>query len=291
MSNNRIKVSLISTLYNEVSNIGRFLESYQQQTLYADEFIIVDGGSDDGTIEQIQQFSEKNPDLNIRLIIDTSCTKKYVTGAIAKGRNRAIEECVNNYIAVTDAGCVLDEHWLEELIEPFVNDESKVDVVSGWYKPNIKHPFQKIYADLMMPKVENIVASEFLPSSRSLAFKKDCWEKVEGYPIESYTAEDTKFDLDLKDIGCRFTFAEKAFVFWDCPMSLQEAKQKHYSYAYGDGVLGVFMMKYLIKFFFLFFPVHLLLGEKRAFFSVSYSLFLSAQLGFLAGTIHRFQLK
>ena len=51
-----IKVSLITTLYNESKNIEAFLDSYKKQTVYADEFIIVDGGSTDGTIDYINDF-------------------------------------------------------------------------------------------------------------------------------------------------------------------------------------------------------------------------------------------
>lgn len=54
-----IKVSLITTLYNESKNIEAFLDSYKKQTVYADEFIIVDGGSTDGTIDYINDFIEE----------------------------------------------------------------------------------------------------------------------------------------------------------------------------------------------------------------------------------------
>ena len=126
----KINISLITTLYNESKNIEAFLDSYKKQTVYADEFIIVDGGSTDGTINFINNFIEKNKDLNIRLIVDESCSKKFVKGPIARGRNVAIKNAKYHYIAVTDAGCVLDSKWFEEIIKPF--QDKKVDVVSGW---------------------------------------------------------------------------------------------------------------------------------------------------------------
>lgn len=230
-----LKVSLITTLFNESDNIERFLESYENQTKYADEFIIVDGGSTDGTIEKIEKFSNENKALNIKLIVDKTCSKKFVAGPIAKGRNVAIENAQYEYIAATDAGCILDCRWFEEIIKPF-EDES-VNVVSGWYEALITNDFQKDYAEVAMPKLSSLDRENFLPSSRSIAFKKNCWEKVGGYPAMTYTAEDTKFDLDLKKAGCRFVFTEKAFVYWECPKSLEEAKQKHFSYGYGDGQL------------------------------------------------------
>ena len=41
----------------------------------------------------------------------------------------------------------------------------------------------------------------FLPSGRSIAFKKSAWKEVGGYPENLYTGEDTLFDLKLKEKG------------------------------------------------------------------------------------------
>ena len=85
------KISLISTVYNEEANISAFLQSYKKQTRTADEYIIVDGGSTDTTVSIIENFSKENPNLNIKLIIDETCSKKFSKGPIAKGRNIAIK--------------------------------------------------------------------------------------------------------------------------------------------------------------------------------------------------------
>ncbi len=273
-----LKVSLITTLYNESDNIERFLESYKNQTKYADEFIIVDGGSTDGTIENIKEFSNENKALNIKLIVDKTCSKKCVAGPIAKGRNVAIENAQYEYIAATDAGCVLDSRWFEEIVKPF--EDEKVDVVSGWYEALITNNFQKDYAEVAMPKLSSLDRENFLPSSRSIAFKKSCWEKVGGYPTMTYTAEDTKFDLDLKKAGCKFVFTEKAFVYWECPKSLDEAKQKHFSYGYGDGQLKQMYIMYLKVL------ILLLLQPIKKINYIQRKIYLSAIKGYWRGIIN-----
>ena len=240
-----LKTSLITTLYNEAGNIRTFLQSYKEQTRYAEEFIILDGGSDDGTPDIITQFSQENPQLNIRVIVDKSCSKKHTYGAIAKGRNVAITESRHPYIAVTDAGCVLDRHWFEEIIKPFEN--SSVDVVAGWFEAKADTPFETCYINTTMPTLQSIDPEVFLPSSRSIAFKKSCWRKAGYYPESTYTAEDTMFDLQMKKEGCRFLFAPKALVYWECPKILSEAISKHYHYAYGDGQLRIDLLKNLLR--------------------------------------------
>lgn len=235
-----IKVSLVTTLYNEVRNIERFLLSYLEQTVYADEFIIVDGGSNDGTVEAIEKFAESSPECNIRLFVDRTCSRKYVSGPIALGRNTAISHARNDIIAVTDAGCILDKNWLKEIILLF---SKEVDVVAGWYEPLIENDFQRKYAAVMLPKLP-IIEQEFLPSSRSIAFRKECWEKVGGYPTETFTAEDTVFDLRLKEYGFRFRFNSSAVVYWECPRNIREAMKKEYLYSYGDGQWRLFKKWY-----------------------------------------------
>ena len=270
------QVTLITTLYNEVDNIDRFLESYKNQTTYADEFIIVDGGSTDGTIEIIEKFANDNKELNINLLIDKTCCKKFVVGPIAKGRNVAIEHAKYNYIAATDAGCVLDSKWFEEIVKPF--KDTSVDVVSGWYEALITNNFQKEYAEVAMPRLEKLDRENFLPSSRSIAFKKECWKKVGGYPTRTYTAEDTKFDLDLKKAGYMFVFTEEAFVHWECPKSLEEAKRKHFSYGFGNGQLRLFFGIFFIR------GVMSLVKNKKN--TIKYEILKSDLAGYIRGLLH-----
>jgi len=276
------KVTLITTLYNEEKSILNFLESYRKQTQYAYEFIIVDGGSSDATVEIIEEYALKYVELKIRVIVDSRCSKKYVNGPIARGRNVAIESAKSEYIAITDAGCILDEVWFEEIVDPF--KDKNVDIVAGWYKANITNTFQQKFADILMPELESVDRKNFLPSSRSLALKKSCWKSVGGYPTLTYTAEDTQFDLNLKKVGCKFYFAEKAFVYWDVPFNIKEARTKLFSYGYGEGQLKLEFIKNIFKTFFIFFPYHIFLSkQKRKHIYLSYNMFLYNRFGFIKG--------
>lgn len=51
-----MKVSFITTVFNEEKTIGSFLESLFKQTKLPDEVIIVDAGSTDGTISRIRNY-------------------------------------------------------------------------------------------------------------------------------------------------------------------------------------------------------------------------------------------
>lgn len=71
-----IRISIVATVRNEEKNIDEFLVSLLEQTRRADEIIIVDGASTDGTLEILKQYADRG---SIRLI-SRHCN-------IAQGRN------------------------------------------------------------------------------------------------------------------------------------------------------------------------------------------------------------
>ena len=226
---NRIKVSLICTLKNEEASIKEFIDSLLSQSRPPDEIIIVDGGSTDKTAEVIQSYIEN--DAPIKLIIEDGAN-------IAEGRNIAIKNAKYDIIASTDAGCRIDENWLQNLVRPFEKDLN-VDVVSGVYESFGETTFERCVAELTGGNVDAWTAENFLPSSRSIAFKKEAWKKVGGYPEFLYMAEDTVFDLNLKKDGCKFEIAKDAIVYWRMRPNFRDLIKQTYNYAKWDTIAGI----------------------------------------------------
>ena len=277
-----VNISLITTLYNEDKFIYSFLTSIINQTVKPKEVIFVDGGSTDNTQRIINDFAHKHPELGVRLIIDNSCSRKFVAGPIARGRNVAIKNCLCNIIAATDAGCVLDPNWLKEISEPF--QDSNVKAVAGWYISTRMNRFQRAYEASMMPAKHLVQSFDYLPSSRSVAFRKEVWEKVGGYPEDTHTAEDTFFCLNILRAGFQFHRAPSAFVQWECPSSWSELWKKHFSYGLGEGQLGLLKKKFLLRWLFLVFPVNFLRSPKKfLYFPIAYIGLAAHQFGYVAG--------
>ena len=53
------KISVITVCYNAVSGIERTIKSVLNQTYEHLEYIVIDGGSTDGTIEVINRYKDK----------------------------------------------------------------------------------------------------------------------------------------------------------------------------------------------------------------------------------------
>jgi len=247
LKNNIIQnVSLICTVYNEAHNIEDFLNSIFSMNQLPSEIVIVDGGSSDSTGTIIKNyFNNYKGDISTRLIIDDKCNIKCTPAPIARGRNVAITNASNEIIATTDAGCTLDNNWFYKITEPLVRDNN-IDVVSGWYIPDSRSSIEKLFAIVMVTPIEKVSEDTFIPSSRSFAFKKSAWEKVGGYPENSYWGEDTFFVLNLRKAGFKFSFINEAIVHWRMRTNIFSFIKTARNYGYGDGFNNI-MFSNVIK--------------------------------------------
>lgn len=217
-----MKISIVITVFNEEKSVTGLLNSLQSQTIKPDEIVIVDGESKDKTVEIIRHFQKK--DKRIKLLVE-KCSR-------AKGRNLGVDIARNKIVALTDAGCIVHGNWFERITKPFVNKE--VDVVAGFYKMISKTAFQKALSFFLgvLPSQFDV---NFLPSTRSIAFKKKLWLKVGGFPEKlTDTAEDTVFNYKIVQSGANIARVKNAIVEWGMPRTLKEAFNKMFLYAKGD---------------------------------------------------------
>jgi glycosyltransferase involved in cell wall biosynthesis len=228
------KFSVVITVRNEGSSIEAVVEGLLTQSFAPDEIIIVDGVSTDGTLDKLQHYASQG-----RIcLISQSCN-------IAQGRNIGIKRANNAFIAVTDAGCHIDVDWLRELAISFATHPD-ADVVAGNYKFEINSVFEEaVVLATDSPDRETSDQARFYPSSRSVAFKKTAWEAVKGYPEWLYAAEDTLFNIRLREMGFNFVFCPNAIVRWRPRTSLGSMMRQFFNYARGNGRVGIGTMGYL----------------------------------------------
>lgn len=225
-------VSVVVTTLNEEKKIEPLLDALFGQAKKPEEVIVVDGGSSDRTVAKIQQINSKNWKSKFK---HRQNLKVYIRpGAnIAQGRNYGIKKAKNEIIAVTDAGCVPHKDWLEKIVAPF--KDPSVDVVAGFYQMITRNSFQEALAPYLGVVPGKFNPYSFLPSSRSIAFRKSIWEESGGYPEElEKTGEDTLFNLRLLAAGAKMVRVKGALVDWEIPNNPFRAFSRFYSYAKGD---------------------------------------------------------
>ncbi len=230
-----MKVSLIATVLNEEGGIEKFIKSILSQSRLPDEIVLVDGGSTDRTVSLIEQHLAG--DVPVRLIINPGCN-------ISEGRNRAVREASFDVLAVTDAGCLLEASWLEEITAPMESNPA-VDVVAGSYRVSAQSRWERVTSAYLMPCPDRI--SPGMPSGRSTCFRRSAWEAAGGYPEWLRHAEDSYFARELARRGSRFHFAPGAIVRWKPRSTPWSFFKQYFRYAVGDGKSELSTRHYLLK--------------------------------------------
>ncbi len=244
-------ISLIATVLNEGDNIRQLFDSIKRGTRLPDEIVIVDGGSSDDTLAIMDGYAAELP---LRLFVEPGCN-------ISQGRNRAIAEARGDIIAVTDAGVRLDENWLEAITRPLLA-EPALDVVGGFFVADPQTAFETALGAATLPLADEIDGASFLPSSRSIAFRKAAAEGVSAYPDWLDFCEDLVFDLRLRAGGGAFALEPDALVHFRPRRNLRQFYRQYYFYARGDGKANLWPKRHLIRYcaYLVLAPVILLAG-------------------------------
>lgn len=260
----KIRVSLIATVFNEEENIENFLQSYAKQSFLAEEFIIVDALSSDQTYVLIKKFIKKHPRLNIRLFKKSSNR--------SQARNFAVTKAVGDYLAFTDAGCVLDRFWLEKLLQ--AQSETKKRVVGGHFRGLSKNNLQEAIVPYFLQLSKQLNENNFIPTTRSLLIEKKLWLELGGLNEKLNLSEDYDLMLRIKKLEISWAFADQAIVYWLPPVDYLSFLKKIASFAGSDIEAGIIRPKVILIFLRYLFFVFMIFNFKSIFFLTVFIFYL-----------------
>ena len=115
------RVSVLIAARNEVKNIKKLLQSLYNQSFDKNHFevIVIDDHSTDDTSEVSEHFRVLHPEMNLKLLKATGSGKKQAI-------SQALHAADNELVMVTDADCELPEHWIEVMVDYFMNHNLKM---------------------------------------------------------------------------------------------------------------------------------------------------------------------
>ena len=115
-----IKISVIIPAYNAEKTIQETIESVLKQTLSDFEIIIIDDGSQDGTVEIVSTFS----DSRIKAF-------SYANAGACVSRNRGFTHSIGEFIAFLDADDLWKPNKLKSQLQALENNP-RADVAYSW---------------------------------------------------------------------------------------------------------------------------------------------------------------
>jgi arylsulfatase A-like enzyme len=81
-----------------------------------------------------------------------------------------------------------------------------------------------------------------------VGFKRQAWLAAKGYPEWLYAAEDTLFNIRLRQLGFKFAFCREAIVRWRPRSTWRGLFRQHFNYARGNGRIGMGFVGYWVTF-------------------------------------------
>ncbi len=125
-----MKVSVIVVTLNEEQNIRACLDALVKQDVPKEDYevLVVDGASKDKTQEIVQKSAKEHH--IVRLIVEKE-------GSIARCRNMGIEQSKYEFVAFTDADCVVPTDWLRRLKRGYARHTVGIKNLAGVGGANI----------------------------------------------------------------------------------------------------------------------------------------------------------
>ena len=117
------KISVITVVFNDVANIRATMESFFSQTWEDKEYIVIDGGSTDGTVDIIKEYADK---------LAYWCSEK--DNGIYDAMNKGIVHATGDWINILNCG---DYYATKNALKEAISSTTDIDEISVIYGNSI----------------------------------------------------------------------------------------------------------------------------------------------------------
>jgi len=181
-------VSVIIPMYNSEKTIINALNSIKVQTLNIKEFeiIVINDGSTDNSQRLLEEYIEKNPEMNIHFL-------SQINKGVSSARNSGLKIAKGDYIALLDA----DDEWMPEKTEKqlgyFENESLNIDfLATKGNDKKILYPYRiekNNLAEVTFKKL--LIRTEIL--APTVMFKRKVFENTGFFDNNQKYAEDVNY--------------------------------------------------------------------------------------------------
>jgi len=197
-----LSVSVIIPTYNMGWKLRKCLEGLEKQAYpkEAYEIIVVDDGSTDDTKSIIEGF-------RIRYCFQEN-------RGPATARNRGVEMAKGDIVLFTDADCIPNDNWIQNMASPFQNPE--IIAVKGTYKTKQQSLWARFAQIEFNERYKMLLKHEYIDmvDTYSAGYRKEAFLSVGGFdtsfPFPNNEDTDLSYKLSLR--GSKMVFNPHAIV-------------------------------------------------------------------------------
>jgi len=224
-------ISIVIPARNAHSTLKKCLDSIFNLKYSNREVIVIDDGSTDDTAKIVTEYKDIK-------ILTTSGEGP------AKARNLALRLTEGEFIAFTDADCIVDPLWLSELLRGFA--VAGVAGVGGAQKnPDDDSSFGKTVHEFFsavgfitdyMKSGTKIKQTNHNPTC-NVMYRKSILVELGGFLEGLWPGEDVELDYRLRKMGYRLNFNPAAIVFHYRPANFRVFNKMMFRYGKAQGIL------------------------------------------------------
>lgn len=204
----QLPASIIVPAWNERGTVESCIQSLQCIE-YSDWEALILAGGPDGTLEAALKAADGDERFRV---LERGSEPKNV--ALSRG----IEAAHHDVIVLLDADSIVSSEWLRELIGPIVQGAA---VSLG-----VRYPERETWISLaeQMQNIQtyHILGSTSIQGDRSVAIRRDVFDRIGTLPAHTYAREDWDLGIRLQMAGEKVALAEGARLLASRPTTLKE---------------------------------------------------------------------
>lgn len=241
-----MKISILTTIYNDISTVDIFLRSLASQEIPVDcevEFLVCNDGSSDGT-ETVLREAKKYFDRILYSLIENPINKGFAFSV-----NRLYELSAGEIIVFIDADAIpSSNYWLQNLLQPLI--ENRYGIVQGNFWKQyvssgfIAHQHEKWRKAAFLSRFGNADGTLKTLNTRNLALRRGIAEKAvetSGYLLNPHAVcgADTELGFVIHKLNYKIFLCQEAEVGHADPILFFPLIKQKIHHGYNDGLIGI----------------------------------------------------
>jgi glycosyltransferase involved in cell wall biosynthesis len=194
-----MKISITTSVWNNKETIKDAIDSVLNQTYKDIEYIIIDGASNDGTVDIVKSYGDK---------IDKFVSEK--DKGIYDGLNKGVKLATGDVVAFLHSDDLYASNTIVEDIAKVFEADKSLDGVYGDLIYTPKNDTNKILRYWESKEFDiSLLKKGWMPAHPTLFLKREVYEKYGGFDLAFRIAADYDFMLRVLSAGIKVKYLSK----------------------------------------------------------------------------------